>query len=109
MAKYEALFSGVTLWKVAIKRQIRVMGPGAEAFTNYLVTRDTSKIKVVSAKHTIVCNEQDIILNEPVLFRIAEEEFWFSPADSDLMLWLQGVNIGAGYDVAIDETEVCPL
>ena len=109
MAEYEALFSGVTLWNVAIERQIRVKGPDAEAFTNFVVTRDTSKIKVGSGKHTIVCNEQGIILNEPVLFRIADEEFWLSLANSDLMLWLQGVNIGAGYDVAIDETEVCPL
>ena len=109
MAEYEALVNGVTLWNVAIERQIRVKGPDAEAFTNYVVTRDTSKIKVGRAKYTIVCNEQGGILNDPVLLRIAEDEFWFSLADSDLMLWLQGVNIGAGYDVAIDEIDVCPL
>ena len=109
MAEYEALVNGVTLWNVAIERQIRVKGPDAEAFTNYVVTRDTSKIKVGRAKYTIVCNEKGGILNDPVLLRIAEDEFWFSLADSDLMLWLQGVNVGAGYDVAIDEIDVCPL
>ena len=85
-AEYEALFSGVTLWNVAIERQIRVKGPDAEAFTNFVVTRDTSKIKVGSAKHTIVCNKQDSILNEPVLLPIAEDKFFYSLADSDLML-----------------------
>ena len=109
MAEYEALVNGVTLWNVAIERQIRGKGPDAEAFTNYVVTRDTSKIKVGRAKYPIVCSEKGGILNDPVLLRIAEDEFWFSLADSDLMLWLQGVNVGAGYDVAIDEIDVCPL
>ncbi|MDC0213169.1 aminomethyl transferase family protein [Gammaproteobacteria bacterium] len=109
MAEYDALVNGVTLWNVAIERQIRVKGPEAEAFTNYVVTRDTSKIKPGKAKYTIVCNEAGGILNDPVLLRIAEDEFWFSIADSDLMLWLQGVNTGLNYQVEIDEIDVSPL
>ena len=109
MAEYEALVNGVTLWNVAIERQIRVKGPDAEAFTNYVVTRDTTKIQPGRAKYTILCNESGGILNDPVLLRIAEDEFWFSIADSDLMFWLQGVNTGLNYQVEIDEIDVCPL
>ena len=46
------------------------------------------------ARYVILCNEAGGILNDPVLLRIAEDEFWFSLSDSDLMLWLQGVNVG---------------
>lgn len=109
MAEYEALVTGVTLWNVAIERQVRVRGPDAEAYVNLVVTRDISKLKPGKAKYTIVCNEMGGILNDPVLLRIAQDEFWFSLADSDLMLWLQGINIGYGYDVEIDEIDVSPL
>jgi aminomethyltransferase len=49
------------------------------------------------------------VLNDPVLLRLSEDEFWFSISDSDLMLWLQGVNVGKKLNVQIDEIDVCPL
>src|SRR5690606_16361801 len=49
------------------------------------------------------------ILNDPVLLRLAQDEFWFSISDSDLMLWLQGVNVGRRFDVDIAEIDVAPL
>jgi len=61
------------------------------------------------AKYAILCNEKGGILNDPVLLRPAEDEFWFSLSDSDLMLWLQGINIGKKWDVEIDELDICPL
>ncbi|HKJ11370.1 MAG TPA: glycine cleavage T C-terminal barrel domain-containing protein, partial [Ornithinimicrobium sp.] len=40
---------------------------------------------------------------------IAEDEFWFSISDSDLLLWLQGVNVGMRFDVTIKEIDVSPV
>ena len=57
----------------------------------------------------ILCNEKGGILNDPVLLRPSRDEFWFSLADSDLLYWLQGVNVGMRMDVAIDEIDVCPV
>ena len=31
-------------------------------------------------------------LNDPILLRVAKDEFWFSLSDSDIGLYLQGVN-----------------
>ena len=45
MAEYDALVNRVTMWNVAVERQIRVQGPDAEAFVNYLITRASNKIK----------------------------------------------------------------
>ena len=109
MAEYDALVNRVTMWNVAVERQIRVKGPDAEAFVNYVITRDATKIKPGNGKYAILCNEKGGILNDPVLLRLTEDEFWFSISDSDLMLWLQGVNVGKKYDIAIDEIDVCPL
>ena len=109
MAEYDALVNRVTMWNVAVERQIRVKGPDAEAFVNYVITRDATKIKPGNGKYAILCNDKGGILNDPVLLRLTEDEFWFSISDSDLMLWLQGVNVGKKYDIAIDEIDVCPL
>jgi len=109
MVEYEALVNHVTMWNVAVERQIRVAGPDAEAFVNYVITRDATRIQPMAAKYVILCNEKGGVLNDPVLLRLSENEFWFSLSDSDIMFWLQGVNVGKGYDVEIDEIDVCPL
>ena len=109
MAEYDALINHVTMWNVAVERQIQVKGPDAEAFVNYVITRDATKIQPMKGKYVILCNEDGGILNDPVLLRIAEDEFWFSISDSDLELWMRGVNIGKGFDVTIAEIDVSPV
>lgn len=109
MAEYDALVHHVTLWNVAVERQIRVKGPDAEAFVNYVITRDATRIRPMAGKYVIVCNEDGGILNDPVLLRLAQDEFWFSISDSDLELWLRGVRLGTGHDVSIGEIDVAPV
>jgi aminomethyltransferase len=109
MVEYDALVNHVTMWDVAVERQIQVKGPDAEAFVNFVITRDATKIPVMRARYVILCNENGGILNDPVLLRIAHDEFWFSISDSDLMLWLQGVKVGQPFDVTITEIDVAPV
>jgi Glycine cleavage system T protein (aminomethyltransferase) len=94
MKEYEALTNTVTLWDVAVERQIRVKGPDAEALTNHLITRDATEIGTMKGKYVILCNEDGGILNDPVLLRPEEDEFWFSLSDSTLMQWIEGVTWG---------------
>lgn len=107
--EYQSLVNDVTLWNVAVERQIQVKGPDAEAFVDFVITRDATKIPVMRARYVILTNEKGGILNDPVLLRIAADEFWFSISDSDLLLWLQGVNIGKRFDVEIAEIDVSPV
>jgi aminomethyltransferase len=107
--EYDALVNHVTMWNVAVERQIRVQGPDAERFVDFVITRDATKIPPMRARYVILCNERGGILNDPVLLRLSEDEFWFSLSDSDLMWWLQGINVGKRFDVTIDEIDVCPV
>lgn len=109
MVEYDALVNDVTLWNVAVERQIQIKGPDAEDFVNYVITRDATRIKPMRGKYVILCNEEGGILNDPVLLRLSRDEFWFSIADSDLELWLRGVNQGMGFDVSIAEIDVAPV
>ena len=109
MVEYEALVNHVTMWNVAVERQIQVKGPDAEALVNHVITRDATRIEPMHAKYVILCNEDGGVLNDPVLLRLSEDEFWFSLADSDIEMWLRGVNLGLGLDVTIREIDVAPV
>ena len=109
MVEYDALVNHVTMWNVAVERQIQVKGPDAERFVDYVITRNAKRIQPMHGKYVILCNEAGGVLNDPVLLRVAEDEFWFSLSDSDLEMWLRGVNIGLGYNVSIAEIDVAPV
>lgn len=110
MGEYEYLTKHVTMWNVSVERQIQIKGPDALKFTNLLVTRDLEKICPVNqARYVILCNEKGGIVNDPVLLRVAEDEFWLSISDSDVLHWAQGVNYGLNYDVEINEIDVAPV
>ena len=75
MVEYEAIVNHVTMWNVAVERQIRVKGPDAEKFTDYVITRDASKISPMRARYVILCNAYGGILNDPIVLRISKDEF----------------------------------
>jgi len=57
----------------------------------------------------ILCNQQGGILNDPILLRPYENEWWFSLADSDIAMYLQGVNHDGRFDCEINEIDVAPV
>lgn len=109
MEEYKYLTEHVTMWNVAVERQIQVKGPDAEKFVDMVITRRAAACEVMKARYVILCNQYGGILNDPVMLRPAEDEFWFSLSDSDLELWLQGVNAFGQYDVEIHEIDVAPV
>ena len=110
LAEYETLTNHVSMWDVSVERQICVKGPDAADFVNLIITRDVhSLIPTMQARYVILCNQYGGVINDPVLLRVADDEFWFSISDSDVLLWLQGVNSFANYNVEISELDVSPV
>jgi glycine cleavage system aminomethyltransferase T len=109
MVEYEAIKNHVTMWNVAVERQIRVKGPDAEKFTDYVITRDATKISPMRARYVILCNAYGGVLNDPILLRISKDEFWFSLSDSDIGMYLQGVNADGRFNCTVEEIDVCPV
>ncbi len=107
--EYEHLRTGVTLWDVSVERQVEITGKDGFRFTNYLVTRDLTKCEVGQGKYVLLCNEQGGIINDPVLMRLGKDHFWLSLANSDTLLWAQGVAVHSGMKVEIREPDVSPL
>ena len=103
------LIEKAILCDVAVERQVEIKGPDAYKFIQILTPRDLSKIEVGQCKYVLIVNNDGGILNDPVLLRLAENHFWLSLADSDVLLWAQGVAINSGLNVKITEPDVSPL
>ena len=97
------------LCDVAVERQVEITGPDAYKFTQLLTPRDLSKLSIGQCKYVLIVNNDGGILNDPVLLRLAENHFWLSLADSDVLLWAQGVAVNSGLNVKISEPDVSPL
>ena len=97
------------LCDVAVERQVEITGPDAYKFTQLLTPRDLSKLSIGQCKYVLITNYDGGILNDPVLLRLAENHFWLSLADSDILLWAQGVAVHSGLKVKITEPDVSPL
>ncbi len=103
------LVNEAILCDVAVERQVEITGPDAARFTQLLTCRDLSTMQVGQCKYILITNAEGGLLNDPVLLRLAEDHFWISLADSDILLWAQGVATHAGMDVSIREPDVSPL
>ena len=103
------LVSKAILCDVAVERQVEITGPDAARFTQLLSSRDLRNCAVGQCKYVLITNADGGILNDPVLLRLGENHFWISLADSDVLLWAQGVAVNSGMDVKITEPDVSPL
>lgn len=103
------LVNDAILCDVAVERQVEITGPDAAKFVQLLTPRDLSKMAVGQCKYVLITNAAGGILNDPILLRLAEDHFWISLADSDILLWAQGVAVHSGLDVQIGEPDVSPL
>jgi aminomethyltransferase len=103
------LVNEAILCDVAVERQVEITGPDAAQFIQMLTCRDLSKLAVGQCKYILITNAEGGILNDPILLRLAENHFWISLADSDILLWAQGVAVNSDLDVQITEPDVSPL
>ena len=97
------------LCDVAVERQVEITGPDAYKFIQLLTPRDLSKLSIGQCKYVLIVNDKGGIINDPVLLRLGENHFWLSLADSDVLLWAQGVAVNSGLNVKINEPDVSPL
>lgn len=103
------LVNRATLSDVAVERQVEITGSDAATFVQMLTPRNLSNCAVGQCKYVLITNASGGILNDPILLRLAENHFWLSLADSDILLWAQGLAITSGLDVDICEPDVSPL
>ena len=108
-ADYHHLKNAVQIWDVSCERQIEITGPDASWLVQMLTPRDLSKLEVGKCFYVPMVDENGGMLNDPVLLKIAEDKYWFSIADSDLIYWIKGLAWGLNLKAKVTEPDVSPL
>ena len=78
---------------------LEIRGPDAGAFLDYVFTRPVSTMAVDRGRYGLMCHHGGGIACDGVVFRLAEDWFWYVHADRDVFTWLQALK--PGYDVEI--------
>lgn len=108
-ADYWHLCEHVQVWDVSAERQVELNGPDAAKLAQLMTPRDLSNAKPLQGKYAPMCDAQGRILNDPVLIKLTDKQWWISLADSDIKLWAKGLAQGYGLEVEVFEPDVSPL
>ena len=108
-AEYRSLTNDVTMWDVAAERQIEIKGPDAFEFIRRLTPRNLAKCEMGRCMYILLTDRKGGIVNDAVLLRLADDQFWISPGDSDVLLWIQGVAVNSPLDIEVFEPDASPL
>jgi len=106
---YQHLCEHVQVWDVAAERQVEVVGPDAMQLIELITPRDMSRCAVGQCVYAPLADQDGLVVNDPLILRLADDRFWISIADSDVALWVKGIAYGCGYDVRVFEPDVSPL
>ncbi|MEO0748904.1 MAG: dimethylsulfoniopropionate demethylase [Pseudomonadota bacterium] len=106
---YHHLKSAVQVWDVSVERQVEMRGPEAGRLMQMLTPRDLRGMTPGQCFYVPIVDETGGMLNDPVAVKLAEDRWWISIADSDLLFWVKGVASGWRLDVLVDEPDVSPL
>lgn len=106
---YRHLKEAVQIWDVACERQVELRGPDAGRLIQLLTPRDLRPMLPGQCYYLPVVDETGGMLNDPVAVKLAEDRWWISIADSDLLYWIKGLAYGYRLDVLVDEPDVSPL
>ncbi len=108
-AEYDRLINGVSMWDVSVERQVELTGPDAGRLAQALSARDLSKCKVGQGKYVPVCNHAGVLMNDPILMKLADDRYWLSIADSNIWFWAEAIARERGLEVTVAEPDVSPL
>lgn len=106
---YWHLKQHVQIWDVGCQRQVELKGLDAAKLIQLMTPRDLRKAIVGQCLYAPLVDQNGGMLNDPVILKLAENHFWLSIADSDILLWAKGLALGMGLDVDICEPSVWPL
>jgi glycine cleavage system aminomethyltransferase T len=107
--EYWRLINGVSMWDVAVERQVQLKGPDAARLAQILCPRDLTKCVEGQGKYVALCNHAGTLINDPIILKRADDLFWLSIADSNILFWARAIAAERGLNVEIVEPDVSPL
>ena len=83
--EYWELRKSVGLFDVP-ERPVEISGTGAVAFLNRMFTRPIGRLRVGRGSYGLLCHQGGGMVCDGILFRLAENRFWYVHADADVFL-----------------------
>ncbi len=106
---YWHLKTHVQLWDVGCQRQVELHGADAARLAQLMTPRDMVSARIGQCLYAPLIDADAGMLNDPIILKLAENRYWLSIADSDVLLWAMGLAQGMGLDVDVTEADVWPL
>jgi dimethylsulfoniopropionate demethylase len=106
---YHHLRSAVQVWDVSCERQVQLLGPDAGRLAQMLTVRDLRSFVDGRCGYAPVVDDDGLLINDPVVLRLADDRYWFSISDSDVALWAGAIARSLRLDVSVTEPDVWPL
>ena len=103
---YRHLKEHVQVWDVAAERQVEISGKDSAELVQLMTCRDLSKSKVGRCYYCPIIDDSGNLVNDPVVLKLAEDRWWISIADSDVIFFAKGLAAGYKFDVKITEPVV---
>ena len=103
---YNHLKKYVQVWDVAAERQVEISGKDASKLVQLMTCRDLSKSKIGRCYYCPLIDGDGNLVNDPVILKLAEDRWWISIADSDVIFFAKGLASGNNFDVEIFEPNV---
>ena len=107
--EYWRIINGVSMWDVAVERQVELNGPDAEKLAQILCPRNLQQCKEGQGKYVALCNHSGVIINDPIILKLSRSRYWLSIADNNIVLFARAVAAERGLDVDVFEPDVSPL
>lgn len=77
--EHAAVRESAGIFDVSHMGEIEVSGPDAAALLQGLTTNDVESLSIGKAQYSTITNEEGVILDDTVIYRLADEEFLFIP------------------------------
>ena len=103
---YEHLKNYVQVWDVAAERQVEISGKDSAQLVQLMTCRDLSNSKVGKCYYAPLIDDQGLLVNDPIINKLAEDRWWLSIADSDVIFFAKGLAAGNKFKVEIKEPNV---
>ena len=103
---YHHLKKDVQVWDVAAERQVEISGKDSAKLIQLMTCRDLTKSKIGRCYYCPIIDDSGNLVNDPVVLKLAEDKWWVSIADSDVIFFAKGLASGNKLEVKIFEPNV---
>ncbi|GAB6070983.1 DUF1989 domain-containing protein [Thiomicrorhabdus hydrogeniphila] len=103
-AEYLACREKVAMIDLTPLRKFEVIGPDAEVFMQYAITRNVRRVSVGEIVYSAICNETGGMIDDGTLFKMNDQAFRWVCGDPYTGIWLRELAAKTGHNVKVMES-----